>query len=319
MKCKFYHKIQDFLDEKLDKEEMLNMEKHINECPHCQKKLDQVLDEPLPIKGKLEEISDEVLVEKIIKRKKGRRRMVGLGLLGFILGFFSRFYTLDSFIVTKAIMALPYKLAQFCLGIFFSNNILTHGEMVDFSRPGGMGYFPFHPLLDFIASSITPALIASFGMIVLGYLFSEKRFFRKKEIINFLLASFLIMVIWVGSLFLIYNHTEKKIASFQDINNVIIYEMTENSSSWLIHIDKEGLQDEKYRDLVVALEKAEQEGRALLSRGEGLGFLIGFSGGGEIFGFLDLETGELTTLNKYKYKISPEYLNKFKDLKEAQA
>ena len=124
LECEYKDKLLAYLEETLAEEEMKHMEKHFENCPVCQKELDNLLNNKLDIPASIGEVEDEILISKIKGRIKGLRRITIYGIFGFLLGVFSRFYTRDSFIITKAIMALPYKLGEFALGIFFSGYVL---------------------------------------------------------------------------------------------------------------------------------------------------------------------------------------------------
>ena len=84
-------------------------------------------------------MEDEILVSKIRARIKGEADYP-YGILGFLIGLFARFYTQDDFLLTKAIMALPYKLAEFALNIFFGDNVLPFGYNMFYYYQGGWAF-----------------------------------------------------------------------------------------------------------------------------------------------------------------------------------
>ena len=105
MACTNKSKIKGFLEEKLPEQEMKTIEKHLENCRDCQKELDKLLNDNINLETEQLEVDDAVLISKIKARIKGVRRITLYGLLGFIIGVFSRFYTRDDFLLTKAVMA----------------------------------------------------------------------------------------------------------------------------------------------------------------------------------------------------------------------
>ncbi|ADY55405.1 hypothetical protein Sgly_1079 [Syntrophobotulus glycolicus DSM 8271] len=309
MSCIYREKIKDYLEEKLPPKEMETMEKHLESCAECQAELDKYLDPKLSLEVKPPDVEDEVLVRKIKARIKGMRRIILYGLLGFILGLFSRFYTLDEFLLTKAMMALPYKLAEFVLGIFFSGNVVLSGDRMYYYYQGGMGFFPYHPLLDFLATTVTPAIIASFMAVMIGYFLSDKRVFRRQNILKFLVTWFIIFLVWTGTLYGTYNHALGKINNLEGIKALTVYTAEKNSTSWLIRIDQDAFRDEKYTKLVAIISEAEKVTAKIYPQAKnGYEMLVSFSGGGTIPIYLDRDSGEMIVKNGSAYLIPPEKL-----------
>lgn len=56
--------------------------------------------------------SDSKLLELISKLKKGTFRIIVFTIVGMIMGWFSYMYYGDTFIVTKIILAIPYKINE---------------------------------------------------------------------------------------------------------------------------------------------------------------------------------------------------------------
>ncbi|SET10011.1 hypothetical protein SAMN05660297_01402 [Natronincola peptidivorans] len=310
MPCPHKKQLQNYLEEKLSSEEMKHMEEHIDICIDCQKRLDQMLDTSLQLQQTSVEVDDEVLVEKIKAHRKGIRRIYAYGTLGFLIGLFSLKYTSDSFIITKAIMALPYKLAEFMLGIFFSGNRLNQWDLMYRHFVRGMGYFPHHPILGLIVEVVTPALIAMFIGIMLGYLTSDKRVFQRKRIIRFIISGMIVFTLWFAAIYGIYNHTLNKIDGLEDIKSVIIYEKQEYSTSWILKIDQHNLYEEKHLRVISGLsETTPSDAHAPMNYQEGLELLLQFKGGGEIIAHVDLETGTMFMQNRRHYQLSEKTLS----------
>lgn len=315
MACLYIEKIKDYLEEKLSQKEMETIENHLESCAECQGELDKYLDNKLSLAIKPLEVEDEVLVSRIKARIKGKRRITLYGLLGFVLGLFSRFYTRDDFLLTKAMMALPYKLAEFALGIFFSGNRLPFGERMDYFYQGEMGFFPYHPILEFLAVTVTPAIVASFIAVVIGYFLSDKRVFRRKNIIKFLVTWSIIFLVWTGILYGTYNHALDKIENLEGIKAMTIYTAEKNSTAWLVRIDKDALRDEKYSKLVTIISEAKEVERKIYPQEKaGYEILADFAGGGTIPIYLDMDSGEMIVRNGRAYQISSEKLEYIKEV-----
>lgn len=315
MACTNKSKIKGFLEEKLPEQEMKTIEKHLENCRDCQKELDKLLNDNINLETEQLEVDDAVLISKIKARIKGVRRITLYGLLGFIIGVFSRFYTRDDFLLTKAVMALPYKLAEFALGIFFSKNTLHPWEGMFYRYAGEMGFFPYHPILDFVATSLTPAIIASFIAVIIGYLFSDKRIFIRRKIINFLLAWLIVFLVWTGVLYGTYGYTLAKIDSLSGVTGMTIYKAEKNSTSWLIRIDQDALREEKYAELVAAISQAEKKGKKMFPQEKnGFELLVDFKGGGQIPIYLEKNTGEMIVHNGDAYQVSPDKMELLNDL-----
>jgi len=309
MACIYTEKIKDYLEEKLSAKEMQTMERHLETCKECQGELDKLLNNELVFEPKQLDVDDAVLISKIKARIKGIRRITLYGAAGFIIGLFSRFYTQDDFLLTKAVMALPYKLAKFALGIFFSGNLLAPWHGTFYRYQGEMGFFPYHPILDFLATSFTPAIIASFIAVIIGYLLSDKRVFRRKKIVNFLLAWLVIFLVWTGVLYGTYSYTLEKVEKLEGIKGMTVYKAEKYNVSWLIRIDQEALRDEKYAQVAAIIKTAEKTGqKSYPEEKNGFELLVDFAGGGKVPVYLDQESGEMIVQNGNAYQISPEKL-----------
>lgn len=302
MSCIHKEKLKDFLEENLSPQEMQIIENHIEECSSCQQELDKLLKDPLPLPKNTEDIEDEVLIAKIKARRKGIIRITFYGILGFLLGIFSHCYTRDDFLLTKAIMALPYKLGEFALNVFFAGNKISPWHYHTFII-GGPEIFPFNPPLDYLAGIITPAIIASFMAITVGYLLSDKRVFRRKKIINFLAAGFLIFLIWIGVLYGGYAYTLSNIENLQNIKEITIYSVDKDSSAWLIDLDEEAMSEPKYRNLLQSISSSPTTMEPYSPEKTNVELILKLPLGGRITGFVDLESGNMHLINGKCYKL----------------
>lgn len=315
MQCPNQNKLQDFLNEKLSKEELCEIESHIEQCPICQKKLDELTDNPLELSIEAPEIDDAVLVDKIKAHRKGIRRITIYGILGFMLGLFSRYYTADKFIITKAIMALPYKLAEFALGVFFSADEASTWYF-NYPRPHmGMGFFPYHPILDLIAELVTPAIIAAFIALTLGHLVSDKRVFRRKHIIRFIVSGMLVISLWFGAIHVVYSHTLNQIDRLEGLDTIIIYEKEKMSTDWLFSIDRNNKGEKIYAQIMMDISNAEKISNAAdFNRDAGYELWLKFKGGGQMIAYLDKAAGIFIMQNGNQYQLSEDSLELFEEI-----
>lgn len=317
MSCPYSKKIKEYLDENLSSNEMTDMEKHIEICQECQKCLENLLEKPLKLDEEPMEIDDEVLVGKIKAHKKGVRRIRIYSVFGFLLGIFSLKYTSDNFILTKAIMALPYKLADFMLGIFFSRNKLNLFQQEKWHMiPRGMGYFPYNPILNFLTELITPALVAMFLAMILAYLTSDKRVFQRKKIIRFIASATIVFIIWLGMVYSIYNNSLNRIRDLRDIKSITIYEQTENSSSWLIRIDEDNMNEERYNSILSGVADGRKaENYTSINETEGLRLNISFKGGAFSIAHLDMDRGIMLMQDHIYYQLSDDVISNLLELR----
>ncbi len=318
MRCPYQSRLKDYLDERLPEEQIKEVEEHIEDCMICQEELERLIDQPLELPKQRIDIADEVLVSKIQARRKGKRRILCYGIAGFVLGLFSRFYTSDSFIVTKAIMALPYKLGEFALGIFFSKNRLPAWNEQRILDPSGLGFFPFHPVLDFLAETITPAIIASFIAIMLGYLASDSRVFQRKKLIRFLILGLLVFIVWSGVLQGVYTYALTQIEKLEDIREVTVYILEKNSISWLIQIDETASTNQKYAVLLEELSRSEKTDIPFSHANADMKLLFRFGRGGQIEGNVILGEGVLWLQNGDTYRLSAEVITGLQELMEGE-
>lgn len=319
MQCPNQEKLQDFLNEKLPREDMNEIEIHIEQCQKCQKKLDELIDNPLEVSAEALEIDDAVLVSKIKAHRKGIRRITIYGILGFLLGMASRFYTADKFIITKAIMALPYKLAEFALGIFFSRDAYTPWFLNYPRSRTGMGFFPHHPILEIIVELFTPAIISTFIAITIGYLVSDKRVFRRKHIIRFIAVGILVISLWFGIIYAVYSQTLSQIDRMEGIKAVIIYEKEQMGTAWLLRIDQNNLGKEAYARILGDISKAQKIGDAPnFNKEVGYQLRLEFRGGGQMLAHMDKATGILIMENRNIYKLPNDTLELLEEIERRE-
>ncbi|MDD3174356.1 MAG: hypothetical protein PHF63_11995 [Herbinix sp.] len=198
MSCEYKEKVLNYLKNDVSDSEI---EAHIEECEHCNAMVEGYLEkekELLPLIPKAEYTgTNQKLKMQIIKYNRGRGRIIAFTLIGFLMGWLSFHYTRDSFIVTKIIMAIPYKISE---AIYLTINHIPY--IYKNTYVGVMNeYFPQSFLITFLAERITPVFIggAIYGSI--GYFTGDKRIFTLSKYLKFASLWSGIIILWVGVVF----------------------------------------------------------------------------------------------------------------------
>ena len=126
---------------------------------------------------------DKKLKERIFKFKRGSLRIAVFTAAGFIAGFFSRTYTSDSFLPTKVVLAIPYKISE----AIFSSVLGTDAATADYWSwpPLPNLFFPRSQLATFVAEVVTSILIAGAIYGSLAYFTGDKRVFTLQRYLKF--------------------------------------------------------------------------------------------------------------------------------------
>lgn len=172
-----------------------------------------IMDERINISKVSYEKNDVKLLERIFKFKKGMRRIVCFMIVGIVVGLFSNAYTTDSFIVTKVIFAIPYKISEAIYVSIIGTGFRMRWEMF----VGVTEFFQHSYIATFLAERITPAFI---GMILfgsLGYFTGDKRVFTLERFVKFLGIQCVVLMIFVGS---VYGVNAKAVADNNALKDV---------------------------------------------------------------------------------------------------
>lgn len=207
MECNYRDRVLEYLRGDSEDEEA---ERHLETCETCRAMMEGYLEKEreleIPAAGYAGE--DKVLKEQVTHFEKGTRRIVVFTLVGLVLGWFSIAYISDSFIVTKIILAIPYKISE-----AIHNLIHTHpysyyeinGMLTDFNE-----FFPNSRLLTFLAERLTPVLIGGAIYGSLAYFTGDSRIFTLKRYLKFAAVWAGIILLWnVGLLALNRSFAQK--------------------------------------------------------------------------------------------------------------
>ena len=170
--------------------------------------------EEIKISKVVYEKGDDKLLERVFKLKKGARRIMIFMVEGMNVGWFSYTYTTDSFIITKIIFAIPYKISEAIYTSIIGTNALaeTGGMFLEYTE-----FFPQSYAATFLAERITPVLI---GMIIFGslaYFTGDKRVFTLERFGKFLGIQCIILVLFVAG---VYGVNTKAVSDNNQLKNV---------------------------------------------------------------------------------------------------
>lgn len=139
---------------------------------------------------------DKKLKERIFKFKTGSLRIAIFTIVGFVAGFFSRTYTQDSFLPTKLILAIPYKIneAIYCSILGTDAATTRYWEW----PPGYTDFFPRSWLATFFAEVVTTILISGAIYGSLAYFTGDKRVFTLERYLKFAACWCAVILLSIG-------------------------------------------------------------------------------------------------------------------------
>lgn len=126
---------------------------------------------------------DKKLKERIFKFKTGSFRIAVFTVVGFIVGFYSRTYTSDSFFPMKLILAIPYKINE----AIYCSILGTDAATTRYWRwpPSQTIFFPRSLLATIFAEVVTTILISGAIYGSLAYFTGDKRVFTLGRYLKF--------------------------------------------------------------------------------------------------------------------------------------
>lgn len=229
MECRYKTRVLDYLRGDLEDPEI---EKHIENCPECSALVEGYLarEKELYIPDTVYDGGDQKLKEQVVHYEKGTRRILIFTLVGLIMGWFSITYYTDSFLITKIILAVPYKISEALYG-------LLHEVPYLYTRQNGIfdAYFPQNQLYTFLAERITPVLTGGAVYGSLAYFTGDSRVFTLKRYLKFA-AVWCALILGYAGIIIGLNHCGVvKNNRMEDISSYFL------QSEWRgIAFDKEG-------------------------------------------------------------------------------
>jgi len=127
---------------------------------------------------------DKKLQERVSKFKAGTFRIIVFTLVGFFMGACSHTYVRDSFLPTKLIMAVPYKICEiiyvFLIGTD-AGELYRRGISVGFITE----FFPHSQVAILLAEYVTTVLIGGAVYGALAYFTGDRRVFTLRRFLKF--------------------------------------------------------------------------------------------------------------------------------------
>ena len=139
---------------------------------------------------------DKKLKERIFKFKTGSFRIAVFTVVGFIVGFFSRTYTSDSFLPTKLILAIPYKINE----AIYCSILGTDAATTRYWRwpPSQTIFFPRSSLATIFAEVVTTILISGAIYGSLAYFTGDKNVFTLSRYLKFACCWCAVILLSIG-------------------------------------------------------------------------------------------------------------------------
>lgn len=216
MGCSYKNQVLDYLK---GKNEDPNLEQHIERCPECSALVEGYLEKEkeLEIPHTTYEGTDKKLKEQVVHYEKGTRRIIVFTLVGLVMGWFSISYYTDSFLPTKIILAVPYKLSEAFYG-------LIHEVPYLYSPANGVwdAYFPQNGMLSFLAERITPILTGGAVYGSLAFFTGDSRIFTLRKYLKFAAVWMIVIGLYGGIITGLNAYGVKKNNQLKDINGYFL-------------------------------------------------------------------------------------------------
>lgn len=141
---------------------------------------------------------DSKLLERVIKLKKGSIRIAVFILVGMIKGWFSYSYVTDTFIITKIILCIPYKISEAIYASIIGTDAMTCGLELGLNI-----FFPQSAIATIMAERVTPVLIGAMLYGSMAYFTGDKRVFTLQRFVKFVSVQLIILALFVSSVYVV--------------------------------------------------------------------------------------------------------------------
>lgn len=139
---------------------------------------------------------DRKLKERVFKFRAGTFRIAVFTLVGLCMGFFSHTYVRDGFIVTKAVMAVPYKISEAIYTSLIGTDALPE-YLHQFNYY--TEFFPHSMLATFLAETVTTVLTGGAVYGSLAYFTGDRRVFTLRRFMKFAACWCAVILLSVGA------------------------------------------------------------------------------------------------------------------------
>lgn len=241
---------------------------------------------------------DKKMLARIRLFKVGAARIIIFIFVGFIIGWFGYTYTTDSFIVTKVIFAIPYKISE----VIYISIIGTGDMLVDNSYMGfDTIFFKQSMIATFLAEHITPVLVGGAIFGALAYFTGDKKVFTLNRFIKFFLIWSCIILVYIGC---VYGVNAKDKYDNNHLNKVDNFFLIKNNRGDLVR-------DDEKANLVKAFESGLKFNKSI-KRNEAdekpIGIILG-NGLRLMMARINYEECYLVTTNGRVYSVSKEFVD----------
>lgn len=162
---------------------------------------------------------DKKLMERVSKFKKGTARIVIFTLVGFVMGWFSINYIQDTFLPTKIILAIPYKISE---AIYVTIIGMPGNQMWAYGHLDVL-FFPQYAIATFLAERITPVLLAGAIYGSLAYFTGDKAVFTLQRFVKFAGIWCGVILLYIGGVYGINAKAMSDNEAFKDISGFFLY------------------------------------------------------------------------------------------------
>lgn len=171
------------------------------------------------------------LLERVSKFKKGTLRIVFFMIVGMIIGWLSYTYPSDPFLVTKVILAIPYKISEtIYVSVIGTNASSFYTNLFDANE-----FFPQSGLATFLSERITPVLIGGALCGSLAYFTGDKRVFTLRRFVKFAGIQTAVILLFIAG---VYGINSKAVYDNDHFKGVTNFILTSPSKEELICDDK---------------------------------------------------------------------------------
>lgn len=250
--------------------------------------------------------SDRKLLELITKLKAGTFRILVFTVVGLIMGWFSVRYYTDTFIVTKVIFAIPYKISE----AIYVSIIGTGNTLAQTMAPAYLEseFFSQSFIATFLAERITPVLIGGAIYGCLGYFTGDKRVFTLPRFIKFICAHAVILAVFIG---IVYGVNAKAVYDNDHLIGVQYFGLECETHGETITGDRAEVMKE-------ALERGLEQDASIEQDAQGeIPIQIIYAGGWRAMrAFVNVEACYLVTENGSTYRVSEEFCGYVQEYEE---
>lgn len=163
--------------------------------------------------------TDKKLLERIKKFKTGTVRIIVFTIVGMVMGWLSFRYTSDTFIVTKIIMAVPYKISE----VIYVHLIGTGTQNLSPVWGIETEFFTQSVLATFFAERLTPVLTGGALYGSLAYFTGDKRVFTLERFLRFAGIWAAVILLFIAG---VYGINAKAISDNENRKNISTFFLT---------------------------------------------------------------------------------------------